>query len=100
MAIVWQGMIENPVAGLNEYELRHLVTHLLETERINELHRLLRIECRSIHETHTAPRTRWCLAEWLSRLWERRAEEQQPKLLHHPNAWYDAKESVGISRSF
>lgn len=93
-------MIENPVAGLTEYELRHLVTHLVETGRFNELHRLLRLECRSINEAPPAAPTRWSVVEWLSRLWERQAVKQQPKLPYHPNGWYDAKERIGDIEGF
>lgn len=34
----------NPVAHLNEYELRHLVAHLEATGRTEDLHRLLALE--------------------------------------------------------
>lgn len=34
----------NPVARLSEYELRHLVPHLEESGRVEELHRLLALE--------------------------------------------------------
>ncbi len=38
---------DNPVAHLNAYELRHLVAHLKEAERDEDVHRLLAIETSS-----------------------------------------------------
>ena len=34
----------NPVAALDEYELRHLPEHLVDAGRAGDLHKLLRLE--------------------------------------------------------
>jgi hypothetical protein len=42
-----RGILENPVAELSGYELRHLAAHLVEAGRPDDLHRLLALETAS-----------------------------------------------------
>ncbi len=66
----------NPVSNLNAFELRHLTNHLEAAGRIQDLHRLLRLD----FALGAPPNGCW------SRLLRRDPAPQQ-----RVNAWYDAK---------
>lgn len=79
-------MNQSPIAGFTEYELHHLPSHLEESSRGSDLHKLLRLEFRA--ESHAADLTDSSRVQQHSQS----ENETTPSLF---NAWYSAHETLG-----
>jgi len=75
----------NPVQSLDDFELRHLLTHLEASGRVDDLHRLLALDF-----VPTAAAQEGAL----SRLWAALRRRPRPASERRVNAWHDAKNAA------
>jgi hypothetical protein len=84
---------DNPVAGLNAYELRHLGEHLAEAGDAADLERLLALDWTVESVASPPPPKRRRRLPWKRQ--RRGDEDPSHTVIIYRNAWYEAKEGIG-----